>query len=109
MEKLLERYITVFDDIYEGKAYAFDEEEGRKRNNERMDIVIDYLGECFVVELKIWHGKTYHEKGEIQLADDLDYYYLDKGYMLTYSFNKKKNNEFTKNEVNGKTLIEAFV
>ena len=29
--------------------------------------------------------------------------------MLTYSFNKKKNNEFTKNEVNGKTLIEAFV
>lgn len=31
MEKLLERYITVFDDIYEGKAEAFDEEDGRKR------------------------------------------------------------------------------
>ena len=131
MEKLLERYITVFDDIYEGKAEAFDEEEGRKRfllfirpiingtgnyyiesrtrNNERMDIVIDYLGERFVVELKIWRGKAYHEKGEIQLADYLDYYHLDKGYMLTYSFNKNKTNEFTKNEVNGKTLIEVFV
>ena len=131
MEKLLERYIIVFDDIYEGKAVPFDEEEGRRRfllfirpiingtgnyyvesrtrNNERMDIVIDYLGERFVVELKIWRGQAYHEKGEIQLADYLDYYHLDKGYMLTYSFNKKKNNEFTKNEVNGKTLIEAFV
>ena len=74
-----------------------------------MDIVIDYLGERFVVELKIWRGQAYHEKGEIQLADYLSYYHLDKGYMLTYSFNKKKNNEFTKNEVNGKTLIEAFV
>ena len=74
-----------------------------------MDIVIDYLGERFVVELKIWRGQVYHEKGEIQLADYLGYYHLDKGYKLTYSFNKKKNNEFTKNEVNGKTLIEAFV
>ena len=55
-----------------------------------MDIVIDYLGERFVVELKIWRGQAYHEKGEIQLADYLDYYHLDKGYMLTYSFNKKK-------------------
>ena len=131
MEKLLERYIIVFDDIYEGKAVPFDEEEGRRRfllfirpiingtgnyyvesrtrNNERMDIVIDYLGERFVVELKIWRGQAYHEKGEIQLADYLDYYHLDKGYMLTYSFNKKKNNEFTKREVNRKMLIEAFV
>ena len=131
MEKLLERYITVFDDIYEGKADAFDEEEGRRRfllfirpiingtgnyyvesrtrNNERMDIVIDYLGERFVVELKIWRGQAYHEKGELQLADYLDYYHLDTGYMLTYSFNKKKNSVFTTKEVNGKTLIEAFV
>ena len=62
-----------------------------------------------MVELKIWRGKAYYEKGEIQLADYLDYYHLDKGYMLTYSINKKKNNEFIKKEINGKTLIEAFV
>ena len=131
MEKLLERYVTVFDDIYEGKSDVFDEEEGRRkfllfirpiingtgnyyvesrtRNNERMDIVIDYHGERFVVELKIWRGKAYHEKGEVQLADYLDYYHLDKGYMLTYSFNKKKNNGLTKKKVQGKTVIEAFV
>lgn len=121
----------IFEDIYEGKAEAFNEEEGRRRfllfirpiingtgnyyiesrtrNSERMDIVIDYLGERFVVELKIWRGQAYHEKGEIQLADYLDYYRLDKGYMLTYNFNKKKTTEFTKKKVNEKTLIEAFV
>lgn len=131
MEKLLERFITAFDDIYEGKAESFKEEEGRRRfllfirpiingtgnyyiesrtrNNERMDVVIDYLGERFVVELKIWRGKAYHEQGEVQLANYLDYYHLDKGYMLTYNFNQKKNSGLTSKVVNGKTLIEAFV
>lgn len=131
MDKLLERYVTVFDDIYEGKADTFSEEEGRRRfllfirpiingtgnyyvesrtrNNERMDIVIDYLGERFVVELKIWRGEAYHEKGEQQLANYLDYYHLDRGYMLTYSFNKSKNIALTTKTIQGKTLIEAFV
>ena len=131
MNRLLEHYITVFDDIYEGKAESFSEEEGRRRfllfirpvingtgnyyvesrtrNNERMDIVIDYLGERFVVELKIWRGEAYHEKGEQQLANYLDYYHLDKGYMLTYSFNKSKNTNLTTKTIQDKTLIEAFV
>ena len=131
MNRLLEHYITVFDDIYEGKADSFSEEEGRRRfllfirpvingtgnyyvesrtrNNERMDIVIDYLGERFVVELKIWRGEAYHEKGELQLANYLDYYHLDKGYMLTYSFNKNKSTTLTTKTIQDKTLIEAFV
>ena len=74
-----------------------------------MDIVIDYLGERFVVELKIWRGEAYHEKGEQQLANYLDYYHLDKGYMLTYSFNKSKNTNLTTKIIQDKTLIEAFV
>ena len=74
-----------------------------------MDIVIDYLGERFVVELKIWRGEAYHEKGEQQLANYLDYYHLDKGYMLTYSFNKSKQSSLTTKTIQGKTLIEAFV
>ena len=74
-----------------------------------MDIVIDYLGERFVVELKIWRGEAYHEKGEQQLANYLDYYHLDKGYVLTYSFNKSKSTTLTTKTVQDKTLIEAFV
>lgn len=46
--------------------------ESRTRNDERMDVVIDYLGERFVVELKIWRGQAYHEKGEEQLANYID-------------------------------------
>ena len=74
-----------------------------------MEIVIDFLGEHLEEELKIWRGEAYHEKGEQQLANYLDYYHLDKGYMLTYSFNKSKNTALTTKTVQGKTLIEAFV
>lgn len=131
MKKLLERFIAAFDDIYEGKAERFIEEEGRRRfllfirpiingtgnyyiesrtrNDERMDVVIDYLGERFVVELKIWRGQAYHEKGEEQLANYIDYYHLDTGYMLIYNFNQKKSNGLISKTVNGKNLIEAFV
>ena len=30
-------------------------------------MIVDYLGEQFVVELKIWHGNEYNERGEQQL------------------------------------------
>ena len=131
MEKLLEHYVTAFDDIYESKAEIFSEEEGRRRfllyirpiingtgnyyietetrNKERMDLVIDYLGERHIVELKIWRGNAYHEKGEIQLANYADHYHLDRAYLLSYSFNKNKKIGLTHKIVQGKTLIEAFV
>lgn len=131
MESLLKHYAVVFGDVYEEKAEPFDEEEGRRRfllfirpvingtgnyyietrtrDDKRMDLVIDYLGERYVIEMKIWRGIAYHEKGEVQLAGYLDSYHLDTGYMLTYSFNQKKNKGITYRVVNGKKLIEAIV
>lgn len=131
MERLLRRFVECFDDIYGDRNEIFDEEEGRRRfllylrpiingtgnyyieaqtrNKERMDLVIDYLGERFVIELKIWRGKAYHQRGEIQLADYLDHYHLKKGYMLTYSFNRNKTVGIERIEIGDKELIEAMV
>ena len=131
MERILEGYVRVFSDLYGGLDQSFSEAEGRRRfllylrpiingtgnyyiepqtrNNERMDLVIDYLGERFVIELKIWYGKSYHEKGERQLANYLEHYHLNKGYLLTYSFNKTKKTGMTQVVVDGKTLIEVLI
>lgn len=131
MEHILERFVTGFDDIYGSDYETFDEAEGRRRfllyirpiingtgnyyieaetrNRERMDLVIDYLGTRYVVELKIWRGKTYHESGERQLADYLNHYHLDKGYMLCYNFNQKKDTGLHVVKVEDKELVEAFV
>ena len=131
MELLLEIYVEVFGDIYGDSLSRFDEEEGRRRfllflrpiingtgnyyveartrNNERMDLVIDYLGKRYVIELKIWRGQAYHEKGELQLARYLESYHLDKGYMLIYNFNQSKISGMKHVTIMDKTLVEAVV
>lgn len=64
--------------------------EAQTRDARRTDVIVDYGGEQFVIELKIWRGNEYNERGEPQLADYLDYYHKDRGYMLSFNFNKNK-------------------
>ncbi|MBR1599111.1 MAG: AAA-like domain-containing protein [Lachnospiraceae bacterium] len=131
MDKVLERFVVSFDDLYGDVDESFNEEEGRRRfllyirpiingtgnyyveartrNNKRMDVVIDYLGERFVVELKIWRGNAYNERGEEQLSDYLDYFHLQKGYMLSYNFNQSKEVGVKTIAVGDKVLVEACV
>lgn len=131
MELLLEKYVEHFDDLYGDQPDTFKEADGRRyfllylrpiingtgnyyieaetRNMERTDVIIDYRGEQFVVELKIWRGNAYHERSEKQLSDYLDYYHLKKGYMLSYDFNKKKKIGVTHKKIGDKTLVEAVV
>ena len=131
MEEALRKFSVVFHDLYGDENEKFSEAEGRRRfllwirpiingtgnyyvepqtrSNRRMDFVIDYMGERHVIELKIWQGKTYHEKGEKQLADYLDYYHLSKGYLLTYSFNKRKQPGVITVHAHGKELVEAII
>lgn len=131
METVLEKYVEHFDSIYGDRNEPFSEEEGRRRfllylrpiingsgnyyieaetrNARRMDIVVDYATEQFIIELKIWRGNAYNERGERQLSDYLDYFRLKKGYMLSYNFNKKKHIGVHTISVGDKTIIEAVV
>jgi len=59
--------------------------------------------------MKIWHGNEYNERGERQLAEYLDYFHLEKGYMLSFNFNQKKQIGVKELRVEGKTIIEAVV
>ena len=72
-------------------------------------MVVDYLGEQFIVEMKILHGNEYNERGERQLAEYLDYFHQEKGYMLSFNFNQKKQIGVKELRVEGKTIIEAVV
>ncbi len=83
--------------------------ESRIRNNERMDLVLYYRGEQSVIEIKIWRGNAYNERGEEQISDYLDYFHLKKGYMLSFNFNKKKEIGVKEIRVRDKILIEAVV
>lgn len=132
MRKVLEKFVETFDYLYGDQNKSFLEEAGRRyfmlflkpiingsgncyvepetRNRERMDLVVDYRGEQFVVELKIWHGDAYNSRGEDQIAGYLEYYGLKKGYMISFNFNKKKKEIGVKEiAVGDKVLVEAVV
>ena len=131
MDLILERFVVHFHDIYGDWDEKFIEKEGRKyfllylrpiingvgnyyieaetRDQRRTDVIVDYLGERYIIELKIWHGEEYNRQGEEQLVDYLNSYHLDKGYMVTFSFNQKKEIGVQQVEVDSKTIIEAVV
>ena len=54
----------------------------------RMDIVVDFGPEQFIIELKLWKGEAEHEKAYEQLAGYLAAKGFDTGYLLTFDFRK---------------------
>jgi hypothetical protein len=131
MKKVLERFCVHFNEIYDINDGPFIEKQGRKfflfflkpiingtgnyyveaetRDERRMDVVVDYGGERFVVELKIWRDESYNEKGEKQLSDYLDYYGLTRGYLVSFCFNKNKQPGVREVAVSSRTIVEAVV
>ena len=131
MDLVLEKFVTHYTDIYGKNDQDFAEKQGRKlfllylkpiingkgiyyveaetRDLERTDVIVDYLGQQYIIELKIWHGEKYNAKGEEQLAGYLERYHLDKGYMLTFSFNKNKQVGVKMVQYGNKTIVEAIV
>ena len=102
-----ERFLTYLSPIINGTGtYSIEEQT---RNHYRMDVVIHYLGRRYIIELKIWHGERYHEKGEQQIMDYLNYWRLDTGYMLSFCFNKKKKPGVERVKIGGKVLFEGIV
>lgn len=131
MHRILEKFVQHFHELYGDCKENFLEEEGRRyfllylrpiingtgnyyveartRSLGRTDIIVDYRGEQFVVETKIWRGNEYNMRGEHQLAEYLEDYGLHTGYMLSFNFNQKKEVGVREIHVDGKTLIEGIV
>ncbi len=131
MDLVLKKFVDYFTEICSGKDTKFIEKYGRKmfllylkpiingtgnyyleaqtRDERRTDVIVDYLGEQFVVELKIWHGNEYNERGREQLLDYLEYYHKDKGYLLSFNFNKNKKIGVREITIDSKTIVEAVV
>ena len=72
-------------------------------------MIIDYRGRQYIVELKIWRGAGYDERGREQLADYLEAYHLKRGYLISFNFNKKKQVGVKKVILGDKVLIEAVI
>ncbi len=83
--------------------------EAQTRDQTRTDVIVDYLGQQYIIELKIWRGERYNADGEKQISEYLDYFNLTTGYMLSFNFNKKKEPGLKRVEVEDKILFEVTV
>lgn len=83
--------------------------EAETRDLTRTDVIVDYHGQQFVVEMKIWRGESYNERGEKQLVEYLDYYHLTTGYMLSSCFNKSKQPGLREVNIDDRRIYEATV
>ena len=59
--------------------------------------------------MKIWRGEEYNNRGEQQLIGYLEDYHQNKGYMVSFNFNKNKQIGVREIVVGDKVLIEAVV
>ncbi|MDE6219689.1 MAG: AAA-like domain-containing protein [Lachnospiraceae bacterium] len=131
MDCVLEKFVEYFHDIYGERDIQFVEAYGRKffllylkpiingtgnyyleaqtRDAGRTDVIVDYAGEQFIIEMKIWRGNEYNDRGEKQLTGYLEYFHQKKGYMLSFDFNQKKEIGVKTITLGDKTIVEAVV
>ena len=131
MKMILEHFIQSFSDIYGNQNEKFLEEDGRRyfllflrpiingtgnyyiesqtRDSKRTDVIVDYLGKQYIIELKIWRGEEYNKRGIEQLGDYLDAYHQKTGYMLSFNFNKNKKTGIKEINSGDKLIVEAVV
>ena len=100
-------FLSFLTPIINGIGFAF--KEVQISEEKRLDVVITYNNNKYIIEIKVWHGEEYHEKGLKQLVDYLNINNQNKGYLLVFNFNKNK--EYKKEEliVEGKEIFEVFV
>jgi len=131
MELILKKFAETYHDVYGSMPEEKLEEECRKlfllylrpiingsgnyyieartRDLCRTDIIIDFGGKQYIIEMKVWRGKAYLEAGEDQLVDYLESYHNGKGYLLTFDFRKKKKTGIETKIIQGKIIFEVTV
>ena len=131
MELVMKKFYEYFESVFADADGKFLEEEGRRiflmflrpiingtgnyyveaqtRDRTRTDVIVDYKGQQFIIELKLWRGRQYQHDGQIQLAEYLEQYHHEKGYLLTFNFNKKKQTGISESICSGKRILEVIV
>ena len=133
MELCLRRFAEYYNEIFSKRNISFLEEHGaiiflsflkplvngngfyhiesQLIDNRRMDIVVDYGKEQFIIELKLWRGNAKRTKSYDQLIGYMEAKNAAKGYLVTFDLRKKRNREQKTEwvQVGGRRIFEVMV
>ena len=129
MRLILDRFIVTYTQVFGPLKERFAEKDGREqfllylkpiingvgnyyieaqtRDQTRTDVIVDYRGQQYIIELKIWRGPRYNAAGERQILEYLDYFGLTTGYMLSFNFNSKKETGVKRVQIGSRILYEG--
>ena len=84
--------------------------ESQLTDSRRMDIVVDFGKQQFIIELKLWRGQQYQSEAYIQLSKYLESKHANKGYLLTFDFRKRDKIQDAKwIDIHGKKIFDVMV
>ncbi|MDR0761008.1 MAG: hypothetical protein LBF74_13035, partial [Treponema sp.] len=84
-------FLSFLTPLINGEGFYYIESE--TTDARRMDLVVSYGREEFIIELKVWRGEAAHRAGYEQLAEYLRNRGRKEGYLLTFDFRKESNRE----------------
>ena len=82
-------FLSFLSPILNGKGHSF--KEVQTSEEKRLDIVVTYSSNKYIIELKRWYGDAAHKKGIAQLADYLDIHSVREGFLVIFEYNKVKS------------------
>lgn len=100
-------FLSYLKPIINGQGFTF--KEPNVAAERRMDIVITYKHQRYVLELKRWEGDAYHQKGLLQLSGYLDTVSMKDGYLLIFDFRKTKTQQQEWISVHDKQIFAVWV
>lgn len=100
-------FLAFLQPILNGKGYTF--KEVQVSQEKRLDVVVTYQEHRYIIELKRWYGKEYHEQGLAQLVDYLDIHNAQKGYLLIFDQRKEKSWSRETVQIEGKEILAVWV
>lgn len=81
-------FLCYLKPIINGNGFFYIDPE--TRNDGRMNILVSFEKEEFIIELKNWRGTKYEQQGKDQVAEFAKAHGKKKAYLITFSFLKEK-------------------
>jgi len=89
-------FLAFLRPIINGKGFDFKEVEISQEK--RLDVVVTFSSQKYIIELKKWYGEEAHRKGLNQLADYLDRQDQNLGFLIIYD-SRRKSDKIGENEI----------
>jgi hypothetical protein len=110
-DKFLERqgrliFMAFIKPILNGGGFAF--KEPQISEEKRLDLLVTFFQNRYILELKVWYGDVAHQKGLLQLADYLERQKLDTGFLLIFDRTRKNTDRQGWITVEGKQIFAVW-